>query len=97
MQPTLTRAFLASPQWGRLSPLARSVLNGVLTLVIGRNGDWYVDATPKELADWFGNELNATSAAMFAVIRELEEAGWLHKDRRGIGHRYVLARSILTR
>lgn len=97
MQPILTRTFLSSPQWEGLSPLAQGVLQGVLGLAIGRDGEWYIDATPKELADWFGAELQAKSAAVSAGLRELEEAGWLRKARRGFGSRFILARSILTR
>lgn len=96
MQPRLTGTFLASTQWGELSPLAQSVLRGVLGLAIGRDGEWYIDATHKELADWFGSELRVKSAEVFAGLRELEQSGCFRKSRSGFMSRFVLARSILT-
>src|SRR5688572_21881674 len=97
LQPVLTGTFLASPQWDRLAPPARGLLQGLLGLAIGRDGEWFVDATPKELADWFGPELQVKPAAIYGVLRELDEAGWLRKGRRGFGNRFVLAPSIVAR
>lgn len=95
VQPVLAGTFLASPQWRRLSPPARGVLQGVLEFAITRNGECFVDGTPKELSDWFASSLNVKPSAILAGLRELDEAGYLRKGRCGFGSRFVLAPSIV--
>lgn len=93
----LAGSFLASPQWERLSAPARGVLQGVLEIAIPRDGEWFIDGTPKELSEWFGSALQVKPSAILAGLRELDEAGYLRKGRRGFGSRFVLAPSIVQR
>lgn len=76
---------------------ARAVLQGILEIAIARDGEWFVDGTPKQLSDWFGAELHVKPSAILAGLRELDEAGYLRKGRRGFGNRFVLAPSIVSR
>lgn len=91
MQPSLSPTFVGSAEWSRLSTAAQGVLQGLLELAIMRDGQWCVDGTPKELSDWFGRELSIAPARILVVLRELDEAGYLRKGRRGFTSRFVLA------
>lgn len=95
MQPSLAESFTASPEWLRLSAPARGVLRGVLELAIHRDGEWSVDGTSKELSDWFGRELSMPPMKILAGLRELDEAGYLRKGRRGFGNRFVLTAPLV--
>ncbi len=97
MQPALSESFLESPQWSRLSASARGVLQGMLELAIPRDGEWFVDGTPKELSEWFGRELHVKPSAILAGLRELDMAGYLKKGRRGFGSRFILAAPLVER
>jgi hypothetical protein len=91
VQPTLSPTFVSSPGWSRLSPAAQGVLKGILELAIHRDGAWCVDGTPKELSDWFGRELSLAPAKILGVLRELDDAGYLRKGRRGVSSRFILS------